>query len=327
MNDDKSSTTAGDSSRWEAATQLLKPLGPVAANFSVAVRTLLSYHERDTPILSAGAQNHILRLLRNNTVKATYYYATKAYRPHLLQQATPIKSKDFLAMYTPLEHAVLLAYCYLFRSLAKKSSKEEWEYVQSPLYEALEIGACIGSRVAAIGLGVGLLSRGMRYLAFAPFLISDGKAFVQYRRHLSSKDLPFDVAREIELWGCSSIQIAALLMESIGFNRSLAMQFVAAAEGNKLLPPDARYGVPFRFAEALLESYMERGEMHETLPVSTGVSMTLTFSNDERMSLLSELGKVIGSTERIEWLNKGGGSINPSSSPELFSQDVETIGG
>jgi hypothetical protein len=321
MNNEKGVKAESDSSRWEAAIELLKPIGSVAANFSVAVRTLLSYHERDTPTLSAGAQNHIIRLLRNNTVKATYYYVTKAYRPHLLQQPTPIKSKDFLAMYTPFEHAVLLAYCYLFRSLAKKSSKEEWEYIQSPLYEALEIGACIGSRVPAIGLAAGLLGRGMRYLAFAPFLISDARAFVQYRRHLRTKDLPFDLTREIELWGCTNIQVAALLMESVGFNKTLAMQFVAAAEGDTSMRPDTRYGVPFRFAEALLESYMERGEMPDTLPTSTGVVITLT--KDERMTLLGDLGKAVGSTERIEWLSKGSGSINPASSPELFTQSLE----
>jgi hypothetical protein len=162
----------------------------------------------------------------------------------------------------------------------------------------------------------------MRYLAFAPFLISDGKAFAQYRRHLRTKDLPFDLSREIELWGCTNIQVAALLMESVGFNKTLAMQFVAAAEGDGSIRPDARYGVPFRFAEALLEAYMERGEMPDTLPASTGVAMTLT--KDERMNLLTELGKVVGSTERIEWLSKRSSSINPESSPELFTQSLET---
>lgn len=303
---------------WRRAAELLHPMGSIAGNFASAVRTLLTYHERGTSTLTAGAQTHMLRILRNSTVKATYFFAAKAYRPELLTQHSSIKPKDFLNMFSPFEHAVLLAYCYLFRALAKKSNKEEWEYVQSPLYEALEIGACIGARVPEVGFGIGLLSRGLRYLAFAPFLIAHEKSFVQYRRHLRSKDLPFDLAKEVELWGCTNIHIAALMMEYMGFNRNVGHQFVAAAEKDPVVSVDTLYGIPFRIAETLIDSFTELGELPEELP--SWVGSNLRFTKDQRIALLQDLSRVVSSTERIEWLNKSSSSINPVSTPQLFEE-------
>lgn len=292
-------------------------MGSIAGNFASAVRTLLTYHERDTSTLTAGAQTHMMRILRNSTVKATYYFASQAYRPEDLSKLSNIKPKDLLDLYTPFEHAVLLAYCYLFRALAKRCNKEEWEYVQAPLYEALEIGAFIGRAIPEVGFGVGLLSRGVRYLAFAPFLLSDEKAFIQYRRHLRAKDLPFDSKRELELWGCTNVHVAALMLEYMGFNRTVGHQFVTSAERDRSSPPDDRYGKGFRIAEALIESFTELGEIPEQLPDWTGSSLVI--SKEQRMKLLEGLGRVVAATNRIEWLNKSGSSLNPESTPELFA--------
>lgn len=301
---------------WRAAAEVLQPMGVIAGNFTSAVRTLLTYHERDTSTLTAGAQTHMTRILRNPTVKATYFFAAQAYRPTEAANLTSIKPKELLDMFTPFEHAVLLSYCYLFRALAKKCDKEEWEYVQAPLYEALEIGACIGRVIPEVGFGIGLLSRGIRYLAFAPFLLYDQKAFVQYRRHLRTKDLPFDATRETELWGCTNIHVAALMLEYMGFNRIVGHQFVTSATRDKSSRPDDRYGKKFRVAEALIESFTELGEIPEQLPDWTGTSMVLL--KEQRMTLLEQLGRVVSSTDRIEWLNKSGSSLNPESTPQLF---------
>jgi hypothetical protein len=301
---------------WRCATQLLKPLGSIAGNFTTAIRTLLSYHERDMTTLSVGAQTHLLRILRNQTVKATYYFATKAYRAQALSIGRKIQPRDFLNLYTPYEHAVLLTFCYLFRTLSKKSNKEEWEYIQAPLYEALEIGACIGRLVPQVGLATGLLSRGIRYLAFAPFLVASPKDFQQYRRHLKSKDLPFDSDKEQEIWGCTSIHTAALLMEHIGYNRSLVGQFVACAQRDSATAADTRYGIPFRVAETLMDAFVESGQIPETLPEWVGVR--LTFDKEKCSSLLAELERVVVSGDRIEWLNKGSSSVTPATTPELF---------
>lgn len=301
---------------WASAAALIKPLGTVAGNFTSAVRTLMVHHESSSAELSAGSQNHMLRMLYNGTIRANYYFATKSYRPELFPTDKKIQQRDLLKMYSPFEHAALMSLCYLFRFLSKRSNKDEWEYVQAPLYEALEIGACIGLKVPEVGFAIGLLSRSMRYLGFGPLLISDTKAFQTYRRHLRQKDLPFDSSLELQHWGCTSIQVSALLLEAVGFNNIIAQQLVAANERSTSVEPDAKYGIPMRIAESLINSFVENGEICGTLPVWTGASLTL--SKEQSSDLMISLNKVVSNADRIEWLGKSSSSLNPQSTPHLY---------
>jgi hypothetical protein len=305
----------GDDESWSEARRLIAPIGHVPSNFSSAVRTMLGHYEKDTP-LTSGSETHVLRILRNNTVKATYYYCAKAYRPSLLALNKQLTPRHFVRSFAPIEHAVILSYCVLFRSFVKRCDKEEWDYIQSPFYEALEVGARIGESVPQIGLAFGLLSRGIRYLSFAAYLLADKKTFKEYRRHLRSKDLAFDMAKESSLWGCNNVQIASLLLEQVGFNSTIVLEFASAAERNNLKAPDALFGMKFRAAEGLLDHYMETGGIPTSLPAWTGSPLTL--GSDEAITLERALNEALAATSRIEWLNKGSANINPKSTPEFF---------
>jgi hypothetical protein len=94
---------------WQAAEELLRPFGAVAANFSEAIRLLVHHYEVGSNRLPLSAENHIVRLLRNNTIKATYYFLTKEHRPYVLTPGKLIEAKEFFEAYTPIEHAVVNA--------------------------------------------------------------------------------------------------------------------------------------------------------------------------------------------------------------------------
>jgi hypothetical protein len=301
---------------WRAATELLEPFGPIAANFAETIRVLISHYEHGGTEMPLGAQNLVIRLLKNNTIKAAYYFVAKAYRPQLLEGKSPLTVRDLFTGFSAIEHAAILSFCYLFRNLSKRSDKDEWEYVQAPLYEALSVGSAIGQCVPEVGLAFGMLSRGLRYLAFAPFLVGNRRGFKEYRRHLKAKDLPFDLACEQRIWECNNIQIAAMLLMYMGFNRTAAMQFVAAVEKDPKVAPDELYGVRFRMSEAIMNSYMETGEIPEQCPAWVGKKLPL--SAETRGNLLSSFKKALSEETRIEWLNKGSASINPDSTPEFF---------
>jgi len=302
---------------WASAYRMLAPLGPLPANFSETIRALVSHYEHGGVNMSLPAQNQILRMLRNNTIKAMYYFVSQAYKPEVLQATTPLTPKAFLDNYGPMDHAAILSFCYLFRSLSKKANRDEWEYVQSPLYEALVIGACMGINIPEVGLGFGMFCRGLRYLSFAVFVIHNEDAFRKYRRHLKSQDLSFDLDYELDTWGCTNVQVAAMLLEYMGFNRTVAMQYVASAEKDGKIPADELYGIRFRMAEALLDTFMETGEILERCPEWVGKKFP--FSVEVRGKVLTRLNQILSDDRRVEWLNKGSASINPDSTPEFFT--------
>lgn len=301
---------------WQAAQELLRPFGAVAANFSEAIRLLVHHYELGSNKLPLAAENHIIRLLKNNTIKATYYYMTKQFRPHAMPEGKLIDAHVFFEAYSPFEHAVILAYCYLSRNLGRKTDKDDWSYVENPLYEALTIGGIIGQEVKGVGLGFGLLSRGLRYLAFAPFLRENRQGFKEYRLHLKTKDFPFDIAFEEKTWQTNNVQIAAIILEHMGFHHAMALEFVAAAEKNKSHTPSDIFGVPFSFAEALIENYMETGEILNKTPSWAGQELVL--SVETRGAILTKLNRALSDKQRNEWLSKGSTSITPELTPELF---------
>jgi hypothetical protein len=302
---------------WKAAADLIKPFGPVAPNFGVSIRHLVASYQSGNNELPLPAQNHIVRLMKNNTIRAVYYFVCKAYRPEVISGKAPLTVKDLYKGFSPIEHAAILAFCYLFRNLSKKTDKDEWEYVQAPLYEALSLGSAIGQSVPEIGLALGMLARGMRYLAFAPFVVGNRRGFKEYRRHLKANDLPFDLEFENKTWECNNIQVAAVLLQHIGFNRTAALQFVAAAEHDMKVQPDELWGIRFRMTDAVLIEYMETGEVPLKCPEWVGKEHR--FPTEVRVAVLESFKRSLNEETRIEWLNKGSASINPDSTPEFFA--------
>lgn len=301
---------------WKAAGELLKPFGPVAANFAEAIRALVTAHVSESHSAPGGTKNHITRLLRNDTVKATYYFFCKQFKPEVFANKAPLTEKNFFDAFAPLDHAAILTLCYLFKNLGKKIEKDEWDYVQAPLYEALAAGARVGQSIKEVGLGIGLLARGMRYLSFAAFMRENRKGFKEYRQHLKASDIAFDTEYEEGVWQCSSTQIAGLLLERMGYPRVVGLQFVAAAERSQAVEIDATFGVPFRLAECLVDAYMEGHEIPTLTPAWVGKQLSLPA--ETRGNLLAALNKVINDKNRIEWLNKGSSDISPTATPELF---------
>lgn len=312
---------------WGTAADLLKPFGSVAANFTEAMRVLTAAHSASEQ-LSPGGANHILRLLKNDTLKATYYFLAKEFKPSLLRSKRQILPQDFLNAFTPIDHAAILTLCYLFKNLGKMVDRDEWEFVQTPLYEAATVGGHIGLSVTQVGFGLGLIARSLRYVAFAPLIRENRKAFKEYRQHLKSKDIAFDGVFEQKMWQCTTTQISGLMLEQMGFPRTAALQFVAAAElsnkdaagqskKNSAVEPDLRFGIPLRLAECLMDSYMEGNEIPTAAPSWVGQEIALPA--EVRGTLLAALNNAHDDRSRVEWLNKTSADLTPTATPELFT--------
>ena len=71
----------------------------------------------------------------------------------------------------------------------------------------------------------------------------------------------------------------------------MALEFVAAAEKNKSHTPSDIFGVPFSFAEALIENYMETGEILNKTPSWAGQELVL--SVETRGAILTKLNRAL----------------------------------
>jgi hypothetical protein len=311
---------------WQAAAALVRPLGKTASNFAQCISALVAHGEQEQIAggsrapLPTPVRQHLDFLLRNATLKAAYYYAAKAYRPAVLTSRTPLSSAALIEGFSPLEHATLLALCYLFRTLSQRCDRDEWEHIQPPLYEELSAGGAVGECLPEVGLACGLLARGMPQLARAAFLLNNRRGFKEYRRHLRGNRLPVDYNFERTLWQCDSVQVAAVLLQAAAHSRTAALQLHAALHHDTKTPPDPVYGTPFRITAAVLEEYRMSGEVLENFPAWVGQQGGLT--PDRRSAVAVRLTGKPASEAPIEWLGKSGTSINPSSTPELFAVAV-----
>jgi len=170
--------------------------------------------------------------------------------------------------------------------------------------------------VSQVGLGLGLITRGLRYLAFAPLIRENRKVFKEYRQHLKTIDAPFDSDFEKKAWQCTTVQIAGLILEQMGYPGAMALQYVAAAERNRSVTPDPLYGTPFRLAECLSDAYMEGHEIPTTTPPWVGQEIAIPA--EVRGNLLAALKRTIEDNNRVEWLDKMGIDLSPETSPEMF---------
>jgi len=171
------------------------------------------------------------------------------------------------------------------------------------------------------------MARSLRYIAFAPLIRENRKAFKEYRQHLKSKDIAFDGDFEQKMWQCTTSQLSGLMLEQMGFSRSVALQFVSAAEvsksnsagqnNNQAAEPDVRFGIPLRLAECIMDAYMDGEEIPTAAPGWVGQEITLPA--EVRGTLLAALKNAPDDCNRIEWLNKTSADLTQSETPELFT--------
>jgi hypothetical protein len=69
-------------------------------------------------------------------------------------------------------------------------------------------------------------------------------------------------------------------------------------------------------AEALIDSYMETGEIPEKTPSWVGKDQVI--SAEVRGAIMAKLNRAISGKNRVDWLSKDRSSISQEATPELF---------
>lgn len=298
----------------EIARHYSQLLGFIPQSFSGTVRSLIIDMREGLLQASPRSTFQIGRLLKAPTVLSSIYYATRSFLPNNLSKERPITPLEMVRLYDPLSLASLLALSYLYRRARRICDQDEWKFISQPWQRNLEIGALIGLRAKEIGMSYGILSGSMLFVAFSTLLANDKKKFTEYRRHLKKYSKDIDPEYERKQWGCSSAQVAANILLSMGFGVNLSAAIAAS------------YLVDFKTAKPkdsmVKRFYTARAciiELYKNLSLPSLLKQSEGNYNDT----LNRIGQVIEKGSLYNWLERNKSEVGDGLTPEIIIIDRE----
>jgi HD-like signal output (HDOD) protein len=190
--------------------------------------------------------------------QATLYFGAKCYYPHLLEGRNKVPLVDALGMLLPSELSSIIALTYLSEQLKPHCDKKEWENVMRQLRIHTELGRLVGATVPDTNSGTGMLVAGVRYMGMLGLLAKDPEGFAVYRGEMRTGRRICDLAREQEEFGVSHLELAAVMLQRLGFGAQLAGEVLPSAftAGEGTIPKVLRWvesihlsGSPFTLRE------------------------------------------------------------------------------
>ena len=229
----ESQTAAEDASLLRAA-ELVRPIGFVTGPFAACLR-----HLHNKPAdgkaalvndkgLDASARWLVERFAGAASIRVCFYYLSLTYHAAAVSAKSELSIRDLVSLYSPRDLASVLSLAYLFRSIKTQCPGAEWEPLAKAVQEASDIGGAISQNVHGLELADGILVPAIRYLALGLFLHADSRRAAEYISQVVGSRKGFDCSLEMALWGCTHIQVAAVLLERLGYSRTYISDFKTA---------------------------------------------------------------------------------------------------
>ena len=302
--------------QWRKVKRYAAPLGPFSNLFSRAVRCIRSDCEEtgggSLTNLKPGTLGDLRRIFQSPTLTAMFYYALLTFHEEELKREQCLTPERITAILGCETLSSIIALAYLFRRVRHISDAESFKRIVQPMQCYVDLGYYMGAAIPELGPSTGLITGGMRYLAFAIFMCADEKGYKNYRLHLKRNQLPFDLKFELKQWGCHHLQLGSCLLQSFGFGIADArayMEGLAAASPRSL---DKR-GLRFKVAGLWLDSLMVHGRAPET---SVGDEFVV---NETKIgSLELQIKEILTDGSKHNWLSRSRRDISPERTPELF---------
>ncbi|RMG39398.1 MAG: hypothetical protein D6719_13415 [Candidatus Dadabacteria bacterium] len=304
---------------WEIAKRIVSLLGDVPSYVTTAIGFLKRDLEQNANEASGDSLFCFKRMLRGPGMKAPFYYLTLTLEPDIVEQHESLSSLDLVRYYKADELISLLSVLYLFRRISRGCDQEIWPEVANKIIIGSELGAHIGRAIPKIGMSFGLMLGGIRHLASAMFLGIDKKGFWKYSNYLRSKNIAFDLEREMRDWGCNHGQIAALLLQKLGVGATLSNAVVSAITSDLEIVDgmdDDTYRI--KIAQIWLDSVLLYGKAPQMKV--RGEYYPLKEALDH---LLEHAESIRQAGSRHNWLNRTKDDITPEKTPLLFSESVD----
>lgn len=308
---------------WRRAADYLRTTIHFASSFTATIRVLQQNkienltQQFPSNRMTEGSRFYVMRLLRAASVLAPFYYLTRTFKPQELENKTYVSLEELVSLYRVDEISSILALIYVFNTMRKVCDEEEWGRYSRVINETVELGGHLGSNIDEIGMADGLLLTGIRYLAPAIFLSRDAKIFKNYRRDTKIKKRAFDLQMEYDLFGCTHVEIAVQMIQSMGFG----VEYASAFYKSIVTPPNKKLERHANFMRILL-LWTEALYSGQKPPSIHGENEILV-SEDmlDNLAIMSKSIQEKGSA--YSWLSKGKSSITKELVPQLYYEDTD----
>jgi len=220
--ENKSPSEVNSPESLQIAARYVALLGSAPTSFTSVTRALIQAGSKGSAGLASHQRANVNRLIRGPAMQAPLYFAAKLLRQSEFSTLKTFEVSDVLSVYSPSELAALIGLIYFSKKAKAKADADEWGFLGKLIQDRAEIGFLLGNLEKNIGSDIGLLVSAFPAVGMVTFLSHDKGGFKEYRRHLKAKVLTMDCAFEFKKWGCTSVQIAALIVQSIGFGVSFA---------------------------------------------------------------------------------------------------------
>lgn len=306
--------TVDTAKSWENAQAYAALLGNVPSSFSSTVRTLVNEHDKNNRELSYQVASRCERLLKGPKTRSMFYFGSLTFRESTLRGRDEVTLRDLVLLYEAFDIASMIAMIYLYRRVRHLCKEDAgWDELSNKLQKFGELGGYVGNAIPAIGLGTGMLIGSIRYIALATLLHHDNNGFNMYMKHLDSAGGEADFDFELKRWNCSSLQIASVIMQSIGYGVDIPKGIVfgldPAVEIENIIE-DAPYRI--KIAEVWMHSLIDSGEQPSIPMRGNYYPLKEDYEDLKRLS-----SQVISSGPRFNWLEVDEDDVENATNPFL----------
>ena len=200
---------------WEQAKKVAAILGQPHRLFVNCVRDLRGLPDGASRKRMLESSS-VITLFRSESFKTVIWFAAKALYGEDVG-SKPINGGELITTFAPDELASVVAATHLHRMTGKKVAPKIWDDIFEEVNLQMQTGIFVGTTVDSISRSTGLLMGAVRTLAFALVASTDESRYKVFRRELVRRDKLFDTKGELATWGCHHLQVAALLVQSLGY--------------------------------------------------------------------------------------------------------------
>jgi hypothetical protein len=277
------------------------------------VRALVNDHATNNKQLGPLSSYQMGRLLRGRGFKAVLYYAALTYKPESIENSKGLGNNELQSIFAPIDLAALIAVVYFYRTARKKTPPAAWQHLAEQLPIYADIGGFLGYAIPKMSFARGLIVGTAPLIGQAAFAQHDQQGFAEYLRTLKRQQIRRDMDYEMKRWGCTSVQIASILMQTIGLGVPLADEFtrgLSTTKENCQKIPDEEYS--YFIAEIWTEALNATAEAPQQAHRGDFYPLQPEY---DRLIKMAKTVQEKGSLHR--WLERGKNDISPEKTPLL----------